>query len=71
MSEVIKAQAQKVYDARKAKNAAMSRITLLQSGTQAWGEAVDVLRDTVNAVALEEGLLSSLVIEEQLGLFSV
>lgn len=71
MSEVIKAQAQKVYEARQAKEAIMDNMRRLQVGTIQWGEAADNLRDAVNTLSHEEGLLSSIVIEEELGVLSV
>lgn len=71
MSEAIKEQAQKVYEIRQVKNTIMSGMRNLSTGTAEWSASVDDLRDTVNKLSHEEALLSSLVIEDQLGKFSV
>lgn len=71
MSEVIKAQAQKVLEARQAKNALMESLKPLIVGTEEWSEAVDKLIAVVEMMHRDEALLCSLVIEEQLGVFSV
>lgn len=67
MSEVIKAQAQKVYDARKHENMCWHRQKDLEPRTPQWYVAMDELEHASTTTNREERLLSTLVIEDQLG----
>lgn len=67
MSEEIKAQVQKVYDARQVKNQVMKAITACEPLSSEWSDAVDQLAVASELVAFEQHTLASLLIESLLG----
>lgn len=67
MSPEIKAQVQKVYEARQAKNKVWQRIQDVESLTEEWSAAVDALRLADELLALEQHMLANLLIESVLG----